>query len=139
MGFGFKTLSSSGTTSLPLSHHQSFRIPFCPCLATTLVPNISTIFPALSGPTCKSPTMHFTKRRVYFDSIWLLQFPASSASLNTVESHCLLCILTVIKFSRTLVNIMGECFANENELKWLKNYPLFLTMLNLVSNSCLSH
>jgi len=40
------------------------------------------------------------------------QFPTSSASLNTMESHCLLYIPTVIRFSRTLVNAMGECFAN---------------------------
>jgi len=78
MGFGFKTLSSSGTTSLPLSHHQSSPTPFCPSLATTLVPNISTIFPALSGPNY----MHisndaFHKKKGCFDSIWLPQFSAS--------------------------------------------------------------
>jgi len=54
-----------------------------------------------------------TKKRGCFDSIWLPQFPTSSASSNTVESHCLLYIPTVIRVSRTLANIMGECFANE--------------------------
>jgi len=30
-----------------------------------------------------------------------------------VESHCLLCIPTMLyRFSRPLVNVMGECFAN---------------------------
>jgi len=53
-------------------------------------------------------------RTCIFDSIWLPQFPTSSVSLNTVESHCLLCIPTVIRVYRTLENIMGECFANEN-------------------------
>jgi len=33
-----------------------------------------------------------------FDSIWLPQFPTSSASLNTVESHCLLYIPTMLRF-----------------------------------------
>jgi len=40
------------------------------------------------------------------------QFRTSSASLSTVESHCLLYIPTVIRFSQT-VNVMGEYFANE--------------------------
>jgi len=48
------------------------------------------------------------KKRKGIDSIWLSQFPNSSASLNTVESHCLLYIPTVIRVSRTLVNVMGE-------------------------------
>ena len=62
-----------------------------------------------------------------FDSICLPQFPTFSASLNTVESHCLLCIPTVIRFSRTLVNVMGEWFANEilrKVCKWVKE-PTF--------------
>jgi len=55
------------------------------------------------------------KKKGCFDSIWLPQFPTSSAyaSLNTVETHYLLYIPTVIRVSRTLENIMGECFANE--------------------------
>ena len=35
---------------------------------------------------------HCKKKKSYFDSILLLQFATSSASLNTVESHCLLYI-----------------------------------------------
>ena len=75
------------------------------------------------------------KRNGCFDSIWLPQFPTSSASLNTVESHCLLCIPTMLRFSGILVNVMGECFANEilqrcgKVWNWGKqNNPVFLTV-----------
>ena len=53
--------------------------------------------------------LHTVKK---IDSICLPQFPTSSASLNTLEFHCLLCIPTAIRFSRTLVR---ECFANVKE------------------------
>jgi len=56
---------------------------------------------------------HIVKKEKKIDSISLPQFPTSSAALNTVESHCLLYIPTVIRFFGTLVNVMGECFANE--------------------------
>jgi len=35
---------------------------------------------------------HSKKKAGCFDSIWLPQFHTSSASLNTVETHCLLYI-----------------------------------------------
>ena len=44
---------------------------------------------------------------------YLMQGPISSASLN-VESNCLLYVPTVIRFSRALINVMGECFSNHN-------------------------
>ena len=40
--------------------------------------------------------IHCKKEKGCFDSIWLPQFPVSSASLNTVVSHCLLYIPAVI-------------------------------------------
>jgi len=44
-----------------------------------------------------------------------LGFPTIFASLilNSVESHCLLYISTVIRFPRVLVILIGECFATE--------------------------
>ena len=41
-----------------------------------------------------------------FDSIWLPQFPTSSTSLYTVESHCLLYIPNY-QITRTLVKLMS--------------------------------
>ena len=46
--------------------------------------------------------------------------PTSSASLNTVESNCLLYVPTVIRFSRALINVMGECFSN-HIVQWCGN------------------
>ena len=46
--------------------------------------------------------------------------PTSSASLNTVESNCLLYVPTVIRFSRALINVMGECFSN-HIIQWCGN------------------
>ena len=75
-----------------------------------------------SGPFQYSSSPHCK-----IDSIWLPKLPTSYASLNTVESHCLLYIPTVTRFSITH-------FANDI-LQWCGNkiwnwgnqkYPLFL-------------
>ena len=50
---------------------------------------------------------------------YLMQGPISSASLN-VESNCLLYVPTVIRFSRALINVMGECFSN-HIVQWCGN------------------
>jgi len=76
-------------------------------------------------------TITLKKKKGCIDSVWLLQFPTSSASLNTVESYCLLFIPSVIEFSRTLVDVMGECFANEStEVQTLgaAQFMLYITM-----------
>jgi len=46
-----------------------------------------------------------------------------------VESHCLLYIPTVIRVSRTLENIMGECFANEIVQRCGKGYEIEVTKM----------
>ena len=70
----------------------------------------------------------------------ILGFPTNFASLNSVESHCLLYIPTVIRFPRMLVILIGECFATEilckqnwnwNNNKNGPNYPLIPTVLYL--------
>ena len=71
-------------------------------------------------------------------NVGLTQFPTSSASLNRVESHCLHYIPIMLKFSRTLVNVMGDCFDNEfsngaekyeiEVTKMGQNNPLFLAV-----------
>jgi len=48
-----------------------------------------------------------------------LGFPTIFASLNSVESHYLLYIPTVIRFLRMLVILIGECFATE--ILWKQN------------------
>ena len=68
--------------------------------------------------------MHCKIKKGCFDSVWLPQFPTSSASLNTVETHHLLYIPTVITVSRTLVSIMAECFANEIVQRCAKGYEI---------------
>ena len=55
--------------------------------------------------------------RARMGNLWLPRFPAYSTTLSTVESHCLLCIPTMLRFSRTLANVMEECFAN-GILQW---------------------
>lgn len=53
-------------------------------------------------------TFNNVKNKTLFTTV-----STSSASLNTVESHCLLYIATVIISSRTLLDVIGKCFANE--------------------------
>ena len=60
---------------------------------------------------------YITAKKGCFDSIWLPQFHTSSASLNTVETTDYFTFQPVIRFSRTLVNVKGECFANET-VQW---------------------
>jgi len=50
-------------------------------------------------------------------------------SLNTVETHCLIYIPTVIRFSRILVNVMGEYFANEILQDDVEKYEIELTKM----------
>jgi len=89
----------------------------------------SVTIPASIPPTEMVHSYWYLNGVRCFDSIWLPQFPTSCASLNTVESHCLLYIPTVIRVSRTLENIMGECFANEI-VQWCgKGYEIEVTKM----------
>ena len=67
--------------------------------------------------------------------IWLPWFPTSSASC-TVESHCLLCIPAMLRFSRTLVDVMKECIANKMDVE---KYVIKVTKMGKKKNKHFSY